>query len=438
MHHKLSTLNDPAVELKLAKYCLGESKVQHLLRMYGTDLRPTLVDADRTIDMTLNRIATGITETGRHQAALGIHIGGLGLRRLHDIAVPAELAAKLTALPKVRELCNALSTAGLTEPGLLLNHLLTKIHTLQATLTAQLDQTEAAQLPDLIQQITKRTQQEWDSIRHGTPITAPQPTSPWQRLSLDHHENGQTAFTDPEDESPCTTSKAQHLLCQLTDNTRARLLYTDMQEQEATDDIERINELRRPQVHHQWTQHIDPTQGAVLPPDIYRDAIRHRLGCQFLPEATTCHCCGKLLDVQCVHAGCCATSEATRGHYAVVRAITAVAKTIDPTTSREETYGDARLRPGDVITNAVLDGRNMAIDVGVTSQAKRTQGDPIQDYQYKKINKYRHIIQNEFLLEGICFRAAIWTQEGRPGKDAIEVIEGLARQAEKILTGGTK
>ena len=31
MHHKLATLNDPAVELKLAKHCLGESKVQHLL-----------------------------------------------------------------------------------------------------------------------------------------------------------------------------------------------------------------------------------------------------------------------------------------------------------------------------------------------------------------------------------------------------------------------
>ena len=175
------------------------------------------------------------------------------------------------------------------------------------------------------------------------------------------------------------------------------------------------------------------------PPDIYRDAIRHRLGCQFLPVATTCHCGGKLFDVQCVHAGCCATSEATRGHYAVVRAITAVAKTIDPTTSREETFGDTqRLRPGDVITNAVLDGRRMAIDVGVTSQAKRTQGDPIQDYEYKGINKYRQVIYNELLPEGTCFRAAIWTQEGRPGKDAIEVIEGLARQAEKYLPGAQK
>ena len=162
------------------------------------------------------------------------------------------------------------------------------------------------------------------------------------------------------------TNKAQHLLCQLTDNTRAIILHKEMQEQ-ATDEIERISELRHPQVHHQWTHHIDPTQGTVLAPDLFRDAIRHRLGCQFLPEATTCHCCGKLLDVQCVHAGCCATSEATRGHDAVARAITAVAKTIDPTTSREETFGDThRLRPGDIITNVVVEGRRLAIDVGIT------------------------------------------------------------------------
>jgi len=75
MHHKLTTLNDPAVELKLAKHCLGESKVQHLLRLYGNELQPTLPTADKTIDMTLTRIATGITDTGRQQAALGLHIG---------------------------------------------------------------------------------------------------------------------------------------------------------------------------------------------------------------------------------------------------------------------------------------------------------------------------------------------------------------------------
>ena len=127
MHHKLTTLNDPAVELKLAKHCLGESKVQHLLRLYGDELHPTLPTADKTIDMTRTRIATGLTDTGRQQAALGLHIGGLGLRHIKDIAIPAELAAKLTARPKVKEICTALSMAGLTPEGQLTAHLDSRI-----------------------------------------------------------------------------------------------------------------------------------------------------------------------------------------------------------------------------------------------------------------------------------------------------------------------
>ena len=70
--------------------------------------------ADNTIDVTLTCIAAGLTYTGRQQAALGLHIGGLGLRHIKDMAIPAELAAKLTAIPKGTEVCSALTTAGLT------------------------------------------------------------------------------------------------------------------------------------------------------------------------------------------------------------------------------------------------------------------------------------------------------------------------------------
>ena len=76
--------------------------------------------------------------------------------------------------------------------------------------------------------------------------------------------------------------------------------------------------------------------------------------------------------------------------------------------------------------------------MGITSQAKKTQGDPIQHYANTKFSKYKRIIQNELHPDGISFRAAIWTQEGRPGKDAHEVIEGLAYQAEKYLPGASK
>ena len=86
----------------------------------------------------------------------------------------------------------------------------------------------------------------------------------------------------------------------------------------------------------------------------------------------------------------------------------------------------------------MLDGRRVAIDVGITSQAKRPQGDPIQDYANTQLTKYIRIIQNELHPEGISFRAAIWTQEGRPGKDAHKVIEGLAYQTEQYIPGARK
>ena len=80
----------------------------------------------------------------------------------------------------------------------------------------------------------------------------------------------------------------------------------------------------------------------------------------------------------------------------------------------------------------------MAIDVGVTSQAKRTQRDPIQAYANSKFAKYKRTIQNELHPEGMSFRAAIWSQEGRPGRGAHEVIEGLAYQTEKYIPGARK
>ena len=95
--------------------------------MCGTDLTPELEDVDSTINTTLNRIATGMTEFSRQQAAMGVRAVGVGLRSLKDLAVPAELAAKLTAQPKIAKLSAALTTAGLTAYDLLLKHVDTKI-----------------------------------------------------------------------------------------------------------------------------------------------------------------------------------------------------------------------------------------------------------------------------------------------------------------------
>ena len=116
----------------------------------------------------------------------------------------------------------------------------------------------------------------------------------------------------------------------------------------------------------------------------------------FMPEAVTCHCCKKLLDVQCVRAGCCAKAQATNGHYAVARTLLHVAKVIDPTTTKEEvSTGADRLRPGGITTSAAIGGQRLAINIGITFEARRTPLDPVYQYALEKVQQYRHLIDGD-------------------------------------------
>ena len=100
--------------------------MQHFLQLYGTDLLETLQNCDHTIDTALNPIATGITDFGRKQEALGVRVG-VGLRQLRHLAIPAELAATIRARPTVVELSQALTRAGLIDGDLITKHLDGKI-----------------------------------------------------------------------------------------------------------------------------------------------------------------------------------------------------------------------------------------------------------------------------------------------------------------------
>eukprot|EP00974_Lingulodinium_polyedra_P100367 9721492-Lingulodinium_polyedra.AAC.1 len=70
------------------------------------------------------------------------------------------------------------------------------------------------------------------------------------------------------------------------------------------------------------------------------------------------------MDVKARRVGCCASAESARGHYEVARQLYALARTVDPTTVREEPApGDDKQRPGDVVSNVLLLGRRTAVDV---------------------------------------------------------------------------
>ena len=100
--------------------------------------------------------------------------------------------------------------------------------------------------------------------------------------------------------------------------------------------------------------------------------------------------------------------------------------------------GPGRLRPGDIVTGAVIDGQRVAIDVGVTSPARRAPLGPVHQYALGKVKQYKHLIEGEMRREGLLFRAAIWSQEGRPCRDAREVLDGLSNMTYKRQPGTDK
>eukprot|EP00973_Karenia_brevis_P025738 3550874-Karenia_brevis.AAC.1 len=66
---------------------------------------------------TVNRLFPGVDAEGLDQAALGVKVGGLGLRRARDTALPAALASKIAAEPKVRHMGQCMARAGLLRDG---------------------------------------------------------------------------------------------------------------------------------------------------------------------------------------------------------------------------------------------------------------------------------------------------------------------------------
>ena len=79
--------------------------------MHGEDVADLGARQDDATDHPLTRIALGIDDLGRQRAGFNILRGGLGMRPMSEVAIPAQLGANRT-LPKI-ELCHAIALAGL-------------------------------------------------------------------------------------------------------------------------------------------------------------------------------------------------------------------------------------------------------------------------------------------------------------------------------------
>ena len=169
--------------------------------------------------------------------------------------------------------------------------------------------------------------------------------------------------------------------------------------------------------NHDWVFMVNPAEGTVMPEIEYVTAIQHRLGYSFMEEPGICKVCQGFLDIQACHATCCATADATRGHYAVVQDLLRVMSTVDTATATEVrglSTIEPSARPADILTYAAIPGRCAALDIVVASQEASGAGSDCLITTVKgKYRRYRRILQ-ELNAAGISFRPMAWSKEGQP------------------------
>ena len=139
------------------------------------------------------------------------------------------------------------------------------------------------------------------------------------------------------------------------------------------------------------------------------------MGAQVLVADVECRICGCALDGCLEHAETCAQNEATKGHYAVVRAMADGLRMADPGVAVEvRGLADNNARPADIHTIAAVPGRRAALDVCICSlNASTAGGDAATSAFREKLRKYAAIIP-QLHRDGIAFRPLIWTADGRP------------------------
>ena len=118
-----------------------------------------------------------------------------------------------------------------------------------------------------------------------------------------------------------TAPQLQKELTRLQDCTRLRHLEATLKQQANWEQLERLKDLRHQGVSQQWLWHLDSSRGSVLNAADVVLNVQKRLGGRIYVGSGGCKLCGCHLDPQLEHSETCATAEATRGHYACVRAL---------------------------------------------------------------------------------------------------------------------
>ena len=113
---KLAEIDQSQVKHCFSRFCLSSAKVVHHLRVHGETLAQEEGRAKAFDELqrgTLDRLFPGLHDEGYEQAGLSVGVGGLGMRQVEKLALPASIASRVSSRPKVNHLAKAFNTARL-------------------------------------------------------------------------------------------------------------------------------------------------------------------------------------------------------------------------------------------------------------------------------------------------------------------------------------
>ena len=439
MQSRVAICRDVQAEHVLNRQSLGVSRVTHILRVHGRRLQQAgaLAQFDQMTSGEMDRLFPGLTEESHEQATLGAAWGGLGWRRASDVALPANLAALVTAAPMVRDMAAAAVHAGLLPAGVVEGRLDAEIRMTQDAYLATLHDQERSKAEEFISEATAAAVAQWQRLRQGQGVAARAPRAraeyagPNEHAPLlipNVHDGGASDI-----EGAARRLSSQHVqreLAKLGDSTRLRLLEAKLRQQCNWPQLDRLRELRHPEVSHMWLWHLNSREGSVLTEPDYVANIQKRLGAKLREGCDLCHLCGAPLDAQLEHSELCPIAEATRGHYACVRSLVAGFRLADPNVTTEPAGLTSTLdRPADILTTAAVPGRSAAIDVCVASRnTSVAAGDAAAAAFRRKLRRYRRAIP-ELRRAGIVFRPMVWTADARPHPAVVRTLRRAAAVA---------
>ena len=452
MTERIAVCGDAQTEHVMYKQSLGVCRLNHILRVHGH----ALVTAKDALDPFTQvargaqaRLFPGLTEESFRQAALGPEVGGLGWRTPADTALPAHLGALTAAAPLVDHFALQAERAGLLPEGVIQDRLRKLAQEAARAFRNTLQPAEQTKAAAFLEKAAAAAEKSFTAAMAGkTPDGgrvraeaiydeevgqghAPPP-------SLIEEEARELGDADPA-RGLVASQALQRELSRLKDCTKLRMLEAVLRQQCNWAQLDRLKELRHPEVSHKWLWHLNPRTGSVLSQADYVINVQKRLGAEIIDDIIICYQCGDVVDMSLEHSETCAIGEATKGHYACVRALCDGLRLADAAVTTEpKGLASNMARPADILTTAAVPGRRAALDVCVSSpNAAAAGGDAAQSAFDRKMDKYKDILP-ELKEAGVVFRPMIWTADARPHPAATRTLKYAASIAVRKCHAQTK